>query len=65
MGLRDVVGGGPLGFSGMGFTFLSALVPSERYAAKRGKRHKKMTEWAWQLLLLLGGVGTHSGRSRP
>jgi len=34
--------------------FLSALVPSERYAAKRGKRHKKMTEWAWQLLLLLG-----------
>jgi hypothetical protein len=34
--------------------FLSALAPSERYAAKRGKRHKKMTEWAWQLLLLLG-----------
>jgi hypothetical protein len=34
--------------------FLSALAPSERYAAKRGKRHKKMNEWAWQLLLLLG-----------
>jgi hypothetical protein len=33
--------------------FLSALAPSERYAAKRGKRHKKITEWAWQLLLLL------------
>jgi hypothetical protein len=33
--------------------FLSALAPSERYAAKRGKRHKKVTEWAWQLLLLL------------
>jgi DDE superfamily endonuclease len=33
--------------------FLSALAPSERYAAKRGKRHKKMTEWAWQLLLLV------------
>jgi DDE superfamily endonuclease len=32
--------------------FLSALAPSERYAAKRGKRHKKITEWAWQLLLL-------------
>ena len=31
--------------------FLSALAPSERYAAKRGKRHKKITEWAWQLLL--------------
>ncbi len=33
--------------------FLSALAPSERHAAKRGKRHKKITEWAWQLLLLL------------
>jgi hypothetical protein len=29
--------------------FLSALAPSERYAAERGKRHKKITEWAWQL----------------
>ena len=28
--------------------FLSALAPSERYAAKRGRRHKKITEWAWQ-----------------
>jgi hypothetical protein len=33
--------------------FLSALAPSERYAALRGRRHKKMTEWAWQLLLLV------------
>jgi DDE superfamily endonuclease len=33
--------------------FLSALAPSERYAAKRGKRPKKITEWAWQLLLVL------------
>ncbi len=33
--------------------FLSALAPSERYAARRGKRHKKITEWAWQLLLVL------------
>ena len=31
--------------------FLNALAPSERYAAKRGKRHKKITEWAWQLIL--------------
>ena len=31
--------------------FLSVLAPSERYAARRGKRHKKITEWAWQLLL--------------
>jgi DDE superfamily endonuclease len=33
--------------------FLSALAPSERYAAKRGTRHKKITEWAWQLLLVV------------
>jgi len=33
--------------------FLSVLAPSERYAAKRGRRHKKITEWAWQLLLLV------------
>ena len=31
--------------------FVSALAPSERYAASRGRRHKKITEWAWQLLL--------------
>ena len=33
--------------------FLSVLAPSERYAARRGKRHKKITEWAWQMLLML------------
>jgi hypothetical protein len=33
--------------------FLSVLAPSERYAAKRGKRHKKITEWAWQMILVL------------
>jgi hypothetical protein len=33
--------------------FLCVLAPSERYGAKRGKRHKKITEWAWQLLLVL------------
>jgi len=33
--------------------FLCALAPSERYAAQRGRRHKKITEWAWQLLLVL------------
>lgn len=33
--------------------FLSALAPSERYAAEHGKRHKPITEWAWQLLLLI------------
>src|SRR5918995_6282063 len=33
--------------------FLSALAPSERYAAARGRCHKKITEWAWQLLLVV------------
>jgi hypothetical protein len=33
--------------------FLSALAPSERYTKERAKRHKKLTEWAWQLLLQL------------
>jgi hypothetical protein len=33
--------------------FLCALAPSERYAAAQGKEHKKITEWAWQLLLLV------------
>ena len=33
--------------------FLSALAPSERFAAKRGRRHKKITGWAWQMLLVV------------
>jgi DDE superfamily endonuclease len=33
--------------------FLSALAYSERYAKECGKQHKKLTEWAWQLLLLV------------
>src|SRR5215211_3104724 len=33
--------------------FLSTLAYSERYAKEHGKRHKKLTEWAWQLLLLV------------
>jgi hypothetical protein len=33
--------------------FLSILAPSERYAAERGKQHKKMTDWARQALLLV------------
>jgi hypothetical protein len=50
--------------------FLSALAPSERYAAKQGKRHKKITEWAWQLLLLLRSekvvpAARDRGRRRP
>ncbi len=33
--------------------FLSALAYSERYAEEQGKRHKTLTEWAEQLLLLV------------
>ncbi len=33
--------------------FLSVLAPSERYTTEQGQRHKKLTEWAWQLLLLV------------
>jgi len=33
--------------------FLSALAYSERYAEECGKRHKPITEWAGQLLLLV------------
>jgi hypothetical protein len=33
--------------------FLAALAPSERYAAQRGRQHKKITEWAWHLLLVV------------
>lgn len=33
--------------------FLSVLAPSERHAAELGKRHKKLTDWAWQMLLLV------------
>jgi DDE superfamily endonuclease len=33
--------------------FLSALAYSERYAQEQGKRHKTLTQWAWQLLLLV------------
>ncbi len=31
--------------------FLTVLAPSERYAAERGRRHKKLTDWARQVLL--------------
>jgi hypothetical protein len=33
--------------------FVCALAPSERYAQERGRRHKPLTEWAWQMLLLV------------
>ena len=33
--------------------FLSVLAPSERYAAQRCKHHKKITDWARQMFLLV------------
>jgi len=31
--------------------FLTALAPSERYSQTHKRRHKKLTRWAWQMLL--------------
>src|SRR5215208_4943777 len=31
--------------------FLTTLAPSERYCRERGRRHKKLTDWARQLVL--------------
>jgi hypothetical protein len=45
--------------------FLSTLAPSERYAKEAGKRHKKLTEWAWQLLLQVRRWQPASVRSWP
>jgi hypothetical protein len=45
--------------------FLSVLAPSERYAAQRGKRHKKLTDWARQTLLLVRRSGGPNVRSWP
>src|SRR5688572_6205670 len=33
--------------------FLTALAPSERYDREHGRRHKTLTEWAGQLLLVV------------
>lgn len=33
--------------------FLTVLAPSERYHLKKGKRHKKLSDWARQICLLL------------
>ena len=34
-----------------GLPFLTVLAPSERHAAERGERHKKLTDWGRQALL--------------
>ena len=33
--------------------FLTVLAPSERYHQERGQRHKKLTDWACQMLLMV------------
>jgi hypothetical protein len=49
--------------------FLTALAPSERGCRERGKRHKKLTDWARQLVLAgaplaAGAQGGAGGRQR-
>jgi hypothetical protein len=52
VGLPEAADCDRMGISGVwALPFLSALAPSERYAKERGKRHKKLTQWACQLLL--------------
>src|SRR5215210_2511255 len=43
----------PIPWAGRGWAlpFLTALAPSERYSQERGRRHKKLTDWARQLVL--------------
>jgi hypothetical protein len=45
----------PVGWAGWvwGLPFLTVLAPSERYAQERKRRHKKLTDWARQALLLV------------
>src|SRR5215207_764102 len=33
--------------------FFTVLAPSERYAQEHNKRHKKLTDWAWQMVVQL------------
>src|SRR3954463_8552966 len=40
-----------MGWAPPALPFLTVLAPSERYALKRGIRHKKLTDWARQMLL--------------
>jgi hypothetical protein len=51
-------------WTGVGFAFpLSPVLLRTLRQGKRGLRHKKLTEWAWQLLLLASSVGIRSARS--
>jgi hypothetical protein len=47
--------------------FLTVLAPSERYDQERGQRHKKLTDWARQMLpggAALGAQAHASDRHR-
>ena len=54
MSLRAAPRPGSLGRAGVGGLALPECARSERHAAERGKRLKKLTDWAGQLLLLVG-----------
>ncbi len=45
--------------------FLSTLAYSERYAKEQGKRHKPLTEWAWQSCSWWSDAGIRSVKSWP
>jgi len=54
MGVGGAIGAYSLGVSGLGAAVsVCSLAPSERYCSEQGERHKKITEWAAQLLLLV------------
>jgi hypothetical protein len=44
----------PFARAAWGLPFLTVLCPSERAAENAGKRHKKLTDWARQVLLQVG-----------
>jgi hypothetical protein len=54
VGVPDAVGACAVGGTLLwALPFLSVLAPSERYAAEQGKQHKKITDWARQMLFLV------------
>ncbi len=54
VGVHDAPRANPVGREGFwALSFLGVLAPSERYAEEHGKRHKKLTDWTRQSLLLV------------
>jgi hypothetical protein len=47
----DAVGTHSVGQAGLGVAFLTVLAPSERYYKGKVRKHKKLTEWARQMVL--------------